>query len=68
MPAASVPATGATQGSALVVSEAMDVDISAPADTKGKRKAEEELPVTETSGGKKPRLGKSFIAIIALRL
>lgn len=56
VPAASVPATGATQGSALVVSEAMDVDISAPADTKGKRKAEEELPVTETSEGKKPRL------------
>ncbi|KIK47472.1 hypothetical protein CY34DRAFT_228718 [Suillus luteus UH-Slu-Lm8-n1] len=54
--AASVPATGAAQGSALVVSEAMDVDISAPADTKGKRKVEEELPVTETSGGKKPRL------------
>lgn len=56
VPAVSVPATGATQGSALVVSEAMDVDISAPADTKGKRKAEEELPVTDTSGGKKPRL------------
>ncbi|KAG1772332.1 hypothetical protein EDD22DRAFT_429843 [Suillus occidentalis] len=56
VPAVSVPATGATQGSALVVNEAMDVDISAPADTKGKRKAEEELPVTETSGGKKPRL------------
>lgn len=55
VPAVSVPATGATQGS-LVVSEAMDVDISAPADTKGKRKAEEEPPVTETSGGKKPRL------------
>lgn len=56
VPAASVPATGATQGLALVVSEAMNVDISAPADTKGKRKAEEELPVTETNGGKKPRL------------
>lgn len=34
----------------------MDVDISASADTKGKRKAEQELPVTDTSGGKKPRL------------
>ncbi|KAG1872352.1 hypothetical protein DFJ58DRAFT_435834 [Suillus subalutaceus] len=54
--AVSMLATGATQGSAPVVSEAMDVDFSAPADTKEKRKAEEELPVTETSGGKKPRL------------
>lgn len=54
--AVSVPATGATQGSAPVVSEAMDVDFSAPADTKGKRKAEEEPPVAETSGGKKPRI------------
>jgi hypothetical protein len=46
----------------------MDIDFSASADTKGKRKAEEEPPVSETSGGKKPRLGKSFIAVIALRL
>lgn len=56
MPAVSVPATVVTQGLVSVVSEAMDVDFSAPADTKGKRKAEEEPPVTETSGGKKPRL------------
>lgn len=56
VPAVPVPATAVTQGSVSVVSEAMDVDFSAPADTKGKRKAEEELPVTETSGGKKPRL------------
>jgi RNA recognition motif-containing protein len=56
VPAVSVPAIGVTQGSALVVSESMDVDVSALADTKGKRKAEEEPPVTETSGGKKPRL------------
>lgn len=56
VPVVSVPATGVTQGSALAFSEAMDVDFSAPADTKGKRKAEEEPPVTETSGGKKPRL------------
>jgi hypothetical protein len=66
--AVSVPATSATQGSAPVVSEAMDVDFSAPADAKEKRKAEEELPVTENSGGKKRRLGKSSIAVIALRL
>ena len=58
--------TGATQ--ALAVSEAMDVDISAATDTKGKRKAEEEHSVAETAGGKKPRLGKSFIAVMALRL
>lgn len=56
VPAVSVPATVVTQGLVSVVSEAMDVDFSAPADTKGKRKAEEEPPVTETSGGKKPRL------------
>lgn len=56
VPAVPVPATAVTQGSVSVVSEAMDVDFSAPADTKGKRKAEEEPPVTETSGGKKPRL------------
>ncbi|KAG1748706.1 hypothetical protein EDB19DRAFT_1847464 [Suillus lakei] len=54
--AVSVPVTGATQDSAPVVSEAMDVDFSAPTDTKGKRRAEDEPPVAETSGGKKPRL------------
>ncbi|KAG2155888.1 uncharacterized protein EDB93DRAFT_58815 [Suillus bovinus] len=54
--AISVPVTRATQDSAPVVGEAMDVDFLAPTDTKGKRKAEEEPPVTETSGGKKPRL------------
>lgn len=54
--AVSILATGATQGSVPVVSEAMDVDFSVPADTKEKRKAEEEHPVTETSGSKKPRL------------
>ncbi|KAG1792920.1 uncharacterized protein HD556DRAFT_1238518 [Suillus plorans] len=51
-----VPATGATQDSIPIASETMDVDFPAPADTKGKRKAEEEPLVTETSGGKKPRL------------
>lgn len=67
MPTVSVPATGATQDSIPITSETMDVDFPARTDTKGKRKAEEEPFVTETSGGKKPRLGKSFIAVIALR-
>lgn len=49
VPAVSVPVTA-------VVSEAMDVDLSAPTDTKGKRKAEEEHSTTEISGAKKPRL------------
>lgn len=42
----------------------MDVDTSAIIDRKGKRKAEEECPVTETTEGKKPRLGKSFFVVI----
>ncbi|KAG1745853.1 uncharacterized protein EDB91DRAFT_1119017 [Suillus paluster] len=50
--AVSVPAM---QDLAPGVSEAMDVDISATTDRKGKRKAEEERPVSEIAGGKKPR-------------
>jgi hypothetical protein len=56
----------AVQDSATAVGEAMDVDTSATNDRKGKRKADEEH-LTETSEGKKPRLGKSSIAIISLK-
>jgi len=53
---------------AYAAAAAQYAEQQAPADAKEKRKAEEELPVTENSGGKKRRLGKSSIAVIALRL
>jgi len=54
--------------SAVADSEAMDVDTSTATEVKRKRKAEEEHPVTETTEGKKPRLGKSFIVVISSKL